>query len=302
MGKKVVNSDNDQINDVEDELLDQEDNEELEDDLVEEDNKTKLQEVGENLEDEDDDLEDDLIVTIDGVTPPTPKHEEAEAPEWVRELRKSHRELVRRNKELEAKLRTNTTETKPVTLGPKPSIKDPDIDYDEDKFQAALDKWYEDKSKVDKANADAQAALDAEQKEWQSTLTAYTKAKAELKVKNFEDYEAVVQDVLSQTQQGIILKGCKNPAIVVYALGTNPKKAKELASITDPVKYAFAVANLEKDMKVTSRKAPSPEKTVRGSGSSSGAVDSTLERLRAEAERTGDYTKVMRYKRGKKKS
>jgi len=32
----------------------------------------------------------------------------------------------------------------------------------------------------------------------------------------------------------------------------------------------------------------------------SGAVDSTLERLRAEAERTGDMTKVIAYKRQKR--
>ena len=50
-------------------------------------------------------------------------------------------------------------------------------------------------------------------------------------------------------------------------------------------------------MKVTNRKAaPPPEKTVRGNGAVSGTVDSQLERLRAEAEKTGNYTKVNAYK------
>jgi hypothetical protein len=89
----------------------------------------------------------------------------------------------------------------------------------------------------------------------------------------------------------------------VYALGKNPKKAAELAKRSDPVEFAFAVARLEKDLKVSNRKsAPAPEKIVQNSGRvvSSASVDSTLNRLRAEAERTGDYTKVMEYRRQKR--
>ncbi len=120
-------------------------------------------------------------------------------------------------------------------------------------------------------------------------------------MKDFEDAEAVAQELFSVTQQGVMLQGADNPALVVYALGRNPKKAKELAEIKDPVKFAFAVAKLEKDMKVTNRKsAPPPERVVTGTGRVSGAVDSTLERLREEAARTGNMTKVIQYKRQKK--
>jgi len=50
-------------------------------------------------------------------------------------------------------------------------------------------------------------------------------------------------------------------------------------------------------LKVTQRKsAPPPERVVQGNAGTSGSVDSSLDKLRAEAERTGDYTKVMRYK------
>jgi hypothetical protein len=66
------------------------------------------------------------------------------------------------------------------------------------------------------------------------------------------------------------------------------------------VKFAFAVARLEKELKVTNRRAaPAPERIVQGTGRASGTVDSTLERLRAEAEKTGNYTKVLQYKRQK---
>ena len=112
-----------------------------------------------------------------------------------------------------------------------------------------------------------------------------------------------MSDALSVTQQGIIVKGAQNAAVVIYALGKNSTKLKELSSITDPVKFAFAVANLEKDLKVTTRKAPPPpEKTVTGSAPKSGVVDSQLERLRAEAEKTGNYSKVAQYQRQKRKA
>jgi hypothetical protein len=87
----------------------------------------------------------------------------------------------------------------------------------------------------------------------------------------------------------------------VYALGKNPKKLKELASITDPVKFAFAIAKLETQLKVSNKKpAPPPEKVVGGTAPIRGAVDSTLERLRADAERTGDYSKVFAYRKQKR--
>jgi len=180
-------------------------------------------------------------------------------------------------------------------LGKKPSLED--YDYDADKFEEALTTWFERKRTADDVNARQEAEVMNQQKAWQSKLDGYGKAKAELRVKDFEDAEAVAQELFNITQQGVMLQGADNPALVIYALGKNPKKAKELAEIKDPVKFAFAVAKLEKDLKVTNRKAaPPPERIVSGTGRSSGAVDSTLERLREEAARTGNMTKVVQYR------
>lgn len=242
---------------------------------------------------------DDVVVTIGEEAPPT--EEDTPAPEWVRELRKNHRELVRENRELKEKLTTSTAETKPAALGQKPKLED--YDYDTEKFEQDLAKWYDRKRAHDDAAAQAEAAQQEQTKAWQAKLDAYGVAKAALKVKDYDDAEAVAQESLSTTQQGIVLQGAENPALVVYALGKNPKKAKELSAITDPVKFAFAVAKLETQLKVTNRKAaPPPERTVQGTGRVAGAVDSTLERLRAEAEKTGDFTKVTAYKRQKRQA
>ena len=252
----------------------------------------------EELTEEGDDEVEEIVISIGEETPP--QEEEARAPEWVRELRKANREKERKIRELEAKLNASATETKPVVLGAKPTLES--CDYDSDEYEKKLADWYERKREADAAEAEAAAQRDAEAKAWQDKLDSYEKAKASLKVRDYEDAEAFALDTFNVTQQGIVIQGSDNPALIIYALGKNTKRAKELASITDPVKFAFAVAKLETQLKVSNRKAAaSPERTIASGGTRlSGAVDSTLERLRAEAEKTGDYTKVLQYKRQKR--
>jgi len=241
---------------------------------------------------------DEVVVSIGEEAPPA--EEEQRAPEWVRELRKANREKERRIRELEAKLQTTAqTENKPVALGPKPKLEE--FDYDADRFEQALDAWHERKRQHDLETERVRQAEQTQQQAWQAKLEGYSKAKAELKVRDYEDAEAIAQEVFNVTQQGVILQGADNPALVIYALGKNPKKAADLANINDPVKFAFAVAKLEKELKVTNRRAaPAPERVIQGTGRVSGAVDSTLERLREEAARTGNMTKVIQYKAQKR--
>lgn len=250
------------------------------------------------VSDDEGEGDDDVVVSIGEESPP--QEEETRAPEWVRELRKANREKERKIRELEAKLNATATETKPVALGPKPTLES--CDYDSDEYETKLANWYEQKRHADAAEAEAQAQRDAEAKAWQDKLDAYAKARASLKVRDYEDAEAFALETFNVTQQGIVLQGSDNPALIIYALGKNSTKAKELASITDPVKFAFAVAKLETQLKVTNRKAAAaPERTIStGGGRISGSVDSTLDRLREEALKTGDMSKVMAYKRSKK--
>ena len=218
----------------------------------------------------------------------------------MRELRKSNREKERKIRELEAKLNTTATETKPVALASKPTLES--CDYDSDEYEQKLAEWYEHKREYDAAEANVAAQRDAEAKAWQDKLDSYAKAKASLKVRDYDEAEATALDTFDVTQQGIVLQGSDNPALLIYAIGKSSKRAKELAAITDPVKFAFAVAKLETQLKVTNRRAATaPERTITTSGGRmSGSIDSQLERLRAEALKTGDLSKVMEYKRRKK--
>jgi hypothetical protein len=266
-----------------------------------EDNEFEVEEeeveISEIVDDEETEDTEEVVVSIGEEAPPPEEH--TPAPEWVKELRKTNRELQRQNRELQGKLQAAPSETKPVVIGNKPKLED--HDYDAEKYEEALTNWFDRKRQADEVNAKQEAEVMNQQKAWQAKLDGYGKAKAELRVKDFEDAEEVAQQVFSITQQGVLLQGADNPALVVYALGKNPAKAKELAEIKDPVKFAFAVAKLEKDLKVTNRRqAPAPERIISGTGRSSGAVDSTLERLRADAERTGNMTKVIAYKAQKR--
>lgn len=245
-----------------------------------------------------DEVVDEVVVTIGDEAPPQEEKELAEAPTWVKELRKSQRELTRKNKELERQLMDKAQVAETTALGPKPTMADADIDYDAAKFEEALTKWNDKRRAADNESAQRQAAEAKATQAWQSRLDEYGTQKTQLKVKDFSESEAIVSEALNGTQQGIIIQGADNASLVIYALGKNSTKLKEFSAITDPVKFAFAIAKLEKDLKVTTRKVPPPpEKTVTGSAPKSGVVDSQLERLRADAEKTGDYTKVTQYNR-----
>lgn len=238
--------------------------------------------------------DDDLVeVTLGGDSPPAEEEEEKSAPQWVKNLRVENREKDRKIRELEQKLTPL-----PVTpeLGKKPTLED--SGYDEDDFESKLDAWKARKATIETKAEEKRKEDETAQTVWSTKLQSYNTAKTGLKVKDFDDAEAAATAALSVVQQGILVKGATNPATLVYALGKNPKRLQELASIKDPVEFAFAAARLESEMKVTPRKAaPLPEKVVSGNASTSGSVDSTLSRLQAEADKSGDRTAVIAYKR-----
>ena len=246
-------------------------------------------------EQQTEDAAEEVVISIKGESPP-PEEEEKQAPEWVKNLRKSYRELQREKRELEEKLKMvlPAPEHNPVDPGKKPTLEA--CDYDSDKFENELAGWFERKRQSEEVIAKQRSKQQAEQETWQKKLEGYNQSKSGLKVSDFQDAEEAVLESLSVTQQGIILQGAQNPAVMVYALGKNPKKAKELAEITDPVQFAFAVAKLETQLSVTRKQLPPPEKRI-VSNSGSGSSSVQLERLREEAARTGDYTKVMAFKK-----
>ena len=251
--------------------------------------------------DEADETNEDgeVIVSIDGVSPDT--EEDAANSPLIKDLRQRIKDTNRRNRELEDELKKVVPANKAAEVGTKPTLES--CEYDGDKFEAELLAWNKRKSEVDDANRAKAKENEALELSYKQRQQDYETAKGNLKVKDFTDAEEAVKTNFSLMQQAIIIKGAKDSAVIVYALGKNPDKAKELAAIKDPVDFAFAVARLEGKLTVTTKKAPLPEKKPNSSGgtSNSGATDKKLAALRAKAEETGNYTEVVAYKKQLKK-
>lgn len=242
---------------------------------------------------------EELVITI-GDEPPPAEDAEQRAPDWVRDLRKANREKDRRIRELEQQVASVKPAPVATVVGAKPTMEG--CDFDGEKFDAELAAWYERKGKADREAADRERAEAQQQEAWAAKVKAYKTAGAALKVRDFEDAEAVAKDLLSEVQQGILVAGLSNPAAMVYALGKNPAKARELAAMTDPVQFAVAIGKLEASLKIAPRKGPdtTPERELRSGASGVSAVDTTLDRLYAEAAKTGDVSKVVAYKAAKR--
>lgn len=251
------------------------------------------------LETEETEDDGEIVVSIDGEE--ASEQEEAEpAPEWVKDLRKKHRELERENRDLKAKVSAaNGMENAPVILPKKPRLDDDGIDYDQDKYEAELDAWYAKKADFDRQERENEKAEAEKQNSFNAKLESYNQAREKIRVPDFEDAEGNLINALDRTQQGIIIDACENPALLVYALGRNQGKLKELAAIKNPVQFAYAVSKLENTMKVTKKTAAAEVEKMPPSfgGKSVSSADKNLDRLRAEAEKTGDYSKVMQYKK-----
>ncbi len=243
--------------------------------------------------------DEEVVVQIGDEEPPA-SEEQQEAPAWAKKLRERYRETSRELARLKAESGTVRTEPgEAPKLGPKPKMSDPDIDFDEEKFEAARDKWDTEKQAVDAFESTREERTKKAKEAVEQVHKNYATSKAALKVKDFDAAEQEVMEQLEPWQQSVVMAGTKNPAAMVYALGRNPARLQQLASIKGPATFAVSVGELQKDLKVTKRPStkPAPETTVRGGSASAPASTATLDRLRAKADKTGDRTEVAAYMR-----
>jgi DNA repair exonuclease SbcCD ATPase subunit len=248
----------------------------------------------------------ELVVSIGEDAPP---QLEEDGP-VIRRLRKIDREKDREIKELKRKLEAITApEQKQDALPPKPTLQD--FDYDEEAKDKALEAWLELKRKADEAKDAEQKQQEAAQAAWDAKLATYQKRKQSL-ARDADDAEAALLDALSakwghqQAQQrlAMLVEAADDPAQLVYALGKIPGRAKELAEIESVVRFVAVASKMESQVKLTKRQpAAAPEKPMTGTAPVGvGGTDATLDRLYAEAARTGNMTKVIAYKRQLKRA
>jgi hypothetical protein len=255
-----------------------------------------------NLEgggDDTGDDSDDLVVSIGDEA--APASEEEEAPGWVKETRIRNRELNKRVKELESQLSANTGVQEVPAPGPKPN---PDDFLDVAEYAADSEAWQEKNTAYQSAIASKREAEEKQTQEWQKTLDTHKEKAAEIKakVKNYDEAEATVKSALDETQLGAVVHCATNSALLMAALGSNPTELERMAAIKDPSKFIFELGKMETKVKTGKRRATTtPEKRVTGTAPLSSGTDKVLEKLEKEADKTGDRTKVVAYKRELKK-
>ena len=116
-----------------------------------------------------------------------------------------------------------------------------------------------------------------------------------------DDVEAVVAASLNQMQLASIVQTANDAPKLIYALGKNPARLSALAKVTDPAKFIAAAVRLEMEVKMSKRRpAAEPDVPVRGSASITATADKHEQKLEAEADRTGDRSKLIKYRAEKR--
>lgn len=238
-----------------------------------------------------------------GAEAPTAKEGEQETPA-IRQIREAHRESERKRKEAERKLaeieasRVNpTAETLPEP-GPMPGIED--FDFDAEAHKEAVTAWFGRKHAREAAERRKADEQQDAQKAQQATFDRYKTEADSLPVDRarYKAAETEVDASFSPMQKAVLLQSAM-PAKLVYALGNSPERLEKLSKITDPIALAMEIGRSEGAITSTkpARKAPAPDTplSVAGTGAGSG-----LDKLYADAQRTGNYTAYYNAKRASK--
>ena len=292
-------------------------NQEVETGVVEEETETQTVEDDETQGDETgdkdteaktkDEPEEDWTVTIgepeeeDEDDQPEKKAESSTIREMRRKLRKAQSENKRLKKDREKK----DVEAELPPLGEKPTLED--FEYDEERYEEAVVAYTDRKRQHDKKASEIKTRNENAQKRHDKKLETYQARKKEIMVEvpDFEDAEDHVRNALSETNQAILVAATNDPTVMVLALGTKPKMLEKLKAIDDPIAFAAEVARLEARLKVNdkSNRAKPERRVKRGTAATDGlSSDKQLERLEAEADKTGDRTAVQAYKRKMRES
>ena len=241
---------------------------------------------------------EEIEILVGDEKPEEAEEDEEAAPAWIKTVRQQARDTKKENQELKRRLREieakAPTPTAPPELGEEPTLEG--HDYDPAAYAAALKVWMQKEQEQNRRKAAVEREQQEAQVKWNKKLSDYGEKKAKLRVVGFDDAEAVAQEHLHPAQLGMVIHRAKDPAKVMYAIGKDEARAKALAAITDLADFAVEIYILEMSLKTTPKSAPPPSTIPKGSGSKIGS-NATLDKLREEAAKTGDMSKVMAYKR-----
>ena len=265
---------------------------------TEEENKPSEEKKKSEAEENKPSGEDEIVVTID-----EGEKKEPDEPGLIKHLRQVARGQTKKIRQLNARLDKQNAENLPAAPGPKPTYES--SGFKEDVFTEQLQKWHEKNNEYVNQKVVEDKKQKTQDDDWNKKLDDYNEKKTALipRLKGFKEAEALSLETLNKNQQGLVVKLAKDPALVMYFLGKNPDQLEKLSGEKDIARFIRDMTQLEAQLKMETKKPTTqPEKKVTGatgSVSNSGGEDEQLDKLRAEAEKTGDLSKVVAYKRQK---
>ncbi|EDT7352061.1 phage capsid protein [Salmonella enterica subsp. enterica] len=197
------------------------------------------------------------------------------APQWVKDLRKGFKETQKENRELRRQLEEalakpaeqQPTQTQSDAITPKPTLES--CDYDEKAFEQALTDWHEKKSRAEQQKKQQQRQQQEVIQRLQQRLEKHNERAARLPVKDYRETEEIVRRELPAIQQEILIHAAdEGSELIAYALGKNQQLRQRVAAETDPIRAAFLLGQISKQVSLAPKpkKAPKPEPEVRGGG------------------------------------
>lgn len=247
----------------------------------------------------------DFVIEGEGDEPPADKKSSDKAFGHLRKgLAAAQREAAELRQQL-ADARKQVPDRAGVTdPGPEPT--EESCGYDANRLKVEYLEWVKKSAAFDEAKKKEAADAERDRQEWipiQTTARGSRDAIAK-QTEDFESAEVAFCSVMSPLRQGIIMDLFpERYGELVYVLGRNPDRLKALVEQKNEARFIRELIKLEAKVKPKDKaqKTPTPDKPVqRGSGGGSAptkpGVDPHLERLRKEAERTNDFTKIREYK------
>lgn len=227
---------------------------------------------------------------------PEPGSAEPET-DLVKRLRKEIRD---RDKRL-AQYSKQPQAEEPIIVGDRPTIDQ--FDFNQEAFDREFDAWQQRKEAKRQQDHRLEQSQRQQQEHWQQVQASYQQAKQKLPFADKQEAEQAAFDELTDIQQAVIASVADNPALVIYAAGKSATKLAEIAGINDPLKLAKYIGRMEASMTVKKRaRPPQPDTPLKGGTISSAAADKHLERLEKEAERTGNRTDLIKYRKQKREA
>lgn len=195
------------------------------------------------------------------------------APQWIKDLRKGFKEQQKENRELRRQLEqiqskpAETQQAQTDAIPPKPTLES--CDWDEEAFENAMTDWHEKKSRAEQVKQQQERQQQEYKKRFQERVEAHKQRAAKLPVKDYQEMEEIVRSEVPDLQKEILIHAAdEGSELIAYALGKNPQLRQRVAAETDPIRAAFLLGQISKQVSLAPKpkKAIKPEPVVRGGG------------------------------------